>query len=914
MHLQRVTVNSLQSGAYRVDQAGVGATREGWMALFAPGDRIGGRYEVEALIDTGGMSEVYRGRDVRLDDRAVAIKAVKPLPLDETTHHQIRTELRSLSRLSHPHIAVLFDVCVHDGADVLIMELLEGETLARVLASRRLSEAEALRYAAQLTDALAFAHRHDVVHRDVKPGNIIVTRQGVKLVDFGIALLVQGEVHVGMGAGAAMAQDVVGTPLYMAPEQLDGSEVDDQADIYAFGLVFCQMLTGQQFEPGSGGSRDKAEWIAGMLARIPSRPARLIAERCVAADRDERWQLASDLHHALLAIAQDAAPPPAVPHSRFWRWALALALASVAALGAAAGGWWWAARPVPGTPEYQFAVSPPLGARFVALEIGGPAVISPDGQSVAFVAEDSDGSRMIWIRRLNAMDATRLEGSQGGAHPFWSPDGLSIAFFTPGQLQRIALSGGRPRPLAAARNGRGGSWSKGGVILFAPDFTEPLYRVSAEGGTPERVTSLDFAARETSHRWPVFLPDGRRFLFYVRSDKPEVRGLFLGSLDEPRRTRVGSIPSNAVYASADGGDVGYLLFSQQGFLTAQRFSLAEGRLLDQTSAIVKLPIPDEDTSVAPVSVSNNGILVHGAGSVLRQSLVWVDRSGRELSVIGAPGQYRNIRLAPDRSKVALERLELRTGLGAVWLFDLARNTHQRLDSPLGAAFSPVWSPDGVNVLFAAYRGAQWELVQRSTVTESEPTTVRAGSVQAATDWSRDGKWIIYQEEGPGAAEQWDIGALNVATGESRMLLGAEHNEYQGQLSPDGSWLAYTSNESGQDQVYLRSFPSLTRRVLVSAGGASQPKWRADGRELFFLSSARELMSVDVAMQQDAVTLSASRTLFQARIAPATGILTVSNYDVDATGQRFLIGAPPEAQNANQPITVVVNWLRQIAGP
>ena len=884
------------------------------MALFRSGDRIGDRYEVEALIGTGGMSEVYRGRDLKLHDRPVAIKALKAPAIDGLRHDQVRAELRSLSRLNHPHIAVLYDVCTHEGADVLVMELLDGETLARVLAGRRMPEADALRYATQLTDALAYAHRHDVVHRDVKPGNIMVARQNLKLLDFGIAMLMQPEAPVGPRGGQTVLTmpDVVGTPWYMSPEQLDGSAIDDQADIFAFGLVFCQMLTGHTVPADAGITKD--DWIAGMLAQISSRPARLIAERCVAADRDDRWQLASDLHHALMAISQ--AEPAAASETPTWyqRWRAPLGLAALVGLIAAAAVVWWPRAQSPASEDYQFTVSPPLGTRFDTLEAGGPPAISPDGQAVAFVAEDASGKKGVWIRRLNAMQATRLNGTEGGSHPFWSPDGRFIAFFTPGQLQRVALSGGEPRPIASARNGRGGSWSKDGVIVFAPDFTEPLYRVPAEGGSAQRVTTLDFSARETSHRWPAFLPDGQRFLFFVRSDKADVRGLFLGSLNESRRTRIGNIPSSAVYAGSDDAGVGYLLFSQQGFLTAQRFSLAEGRLLDQTSAIMQLPIPDEDTSVAPVSVSNNGVLVHGAGSVLRQTLAWVDRAGRELSVTGAPAQYRNLRLSPDRRRVALERLELRTGLGAVWLFDLDRGTSQRIDPPVGPAFSPVWSPDGVNLLFAAYRGAQWELVVRNTQNESELKTVRAGGVQAATDWSRDGRWVIYQEEGPGNRDQWDIGLLDLSTGRSRTLIGSESNESQGQLSPNGSWLAYTSNESGQDQVYLRSFPSMTRSTLVSASGGSQPKWRADGRELFFLGPIGELMSVDVGLQADAVKLSAGRMLFQARIAPATGILTVSNYDVDSGGQRFLIGAPPEVQNANQQITVLVNWRRQFPSP
>lgn len=881
------------------------------MSHFRPGDRICGRFAVEAQIGVGGMSEVYRGRDEKLHGRVVAIKVLRASPLEGSEPRSIQAEARSLSALNHPNIAVLYDVCSHEGLDVLVMELVEGETLASKLRDTRLSEADAMKYAVQITDGLAYAHHHRVVHRDVKPANIMITSRGAKLLDFGLARLLR-PATVAVGDPGGDEHLVAGTPFYMSPEQSARLTVDERTDIYSVGLVMCQMLTG--FSPDATSGLPPRTLIAGLLEQITSRPLRRIIERCLQTNPDDRWMHARDLHHALVAVSDITAPTAPVREDvRRNMAAPVVAVGLVVAL--AAGFAWWASRSRAPVNEYQFAIAPRPGTHFVSLETGGPAAISPDGRTVAFVAADQGGVTRLWTRPLNAIEAAPLYGTEGASHPFWSPDSRFIAFFTPGALQRIAATGGSVRTITKAPQGRGGSWSVDGVIVFAPGFTERLYRVSPEGGDAEPVTALDYARRETSHRWPVFLPDGRHFLFFVRSDRPEVLGLYVGTLDQPQRTRIAQISSSAVFAESNGQ--GYLVFSQEGFLTAQRFAPSEGRLSGALYRIAPVPPPEEDTSVAPVTVSNTGVLLQSGGSSFRQPLTWVDRSGHDLGATVAQGQYRNPRLSPDGRRVALERLDLRTGLGNVWIFDLERNVQQRFDLEPAASYSPVWSPAGNSLLFSSYRGAQWDLVQRNEASDADVEVLRTAPVsntterlaQAATDWSRDGKWVIYQERVPG--NQWDLGALEVQTGRTRSLAASQHNEYQGQLSPDGSWVVYTSNESGRDEVYLHGFPSMAPRFRVSTAGGSQPKWRGDGRELFYVDPNLGMMSVDVDVGSHPPKLGASRMLFRAGMAPAAGLVFVSNYDVHRTGERFLVAGPPEAQNIHQLLTVIVNWLAEI---
>ena len=871
-----------------------------------PGTRLG-PYEVTAQIGAGGMGEVYKAIDTRLD-RVVAIKVLSQhVPADANRKDRFEREAKALAALSHPNICPVFDVGQKNGIDFLVMEHVEGETLAKRLTKGPLPPDQTLKCAIEIADALDQAHRKGIVHGDVKPGNIMLTKSGAKLLDFGLArlgTLVKTEASAPAETNDGVEQ-IAGTPFYMSPEQLAGKAVDHRSDIYSLGIVVGQMYTA--FVPQSDSGLAKRALLSGVLTQIPSRPVRLIIERCISNEPDDRWMNTSDLLYALRAVSESSSQPSSRTPRAEKRSAATFVVATALAVLAAVGGWWANDRAI-SSARYHFVVSPPEGRHFVSLETGGPAAISPDGKTLAFVAADARGQTVVMTRQLDSVDVTPLNGTEGGSHPFWAPDSRSIGYFTPGKLWKVELGGGVPRFLADAPHGRGGAWSKEGVILFTPDYTEGLFRISADGGNLRRVTSPDFLKWETSHRWPTFLPDGRRFLFVVRSDHADVRGLFVGSLDSPERTRVGDITSSAVYADFPDTRDGYLIFGQTGFLMAQRFFAPEGRVSGEKSVIARLPVPEEDTSVAPVSVSANGVLVHGGGSVTRQSLVWVDRrTGKELAVINGEGLYRNPELSPNRQRIAIEKLELKTGQASVWLFHLDRDLRYRYITTPTASYSPVWSPDGKHLLFVSYRGLQWDLMRRDTVEDVNVKVLTSDTVLAATDWSNDSKWIIYQEEGPGATDQWDISALEVSTGKARKLISTDRNERQGHLSPDATWLAYTSDESGIDQIYIQRFPQMTQKVRVSEAGGAEPKWHSNGQELFYISSDQRMMSVKIDLKSNPPVLSSSQRLFRASVAPSTGIFSVSSYDVDTEGARFLVTTPPQVENLHQQVTLIVNW-------
>jgi serine/threonine protein kinase len=904
-----------------------------------------GSYHVNELIGEGGMGQVYRARDTKLD-RDVALKMLPGSFINDPQRLQrFEREARVLASLNHPHVGAIYGVEESEGVRFLVLELVEGQTLATRVERKGLAVSEALTIARQIADALDAAHEKGIVHRDLKPANIIL--QGTpseyrsrtsldinaKVLDFGLAKWAPDDSAESPGPADDVVKTtregaILGTVAYMSPEQARGQKVDKRSDIWAFGCLLYEMLTSEPpFAGETGGDllaailKQEPDWTR-LPAETPARIRRLIVH-CLNKDPKHRLRDIGDAKTELddvlgvpLGSVSSASPwpesssgrPAEQPRrSRFTAVAM-IALAFAGALGAVAV-WLMNPRSGPAT-QYQFTIVPPPGTRLVSLETGGPPAVSSDGQTtlVAFVAADSAGQTSVWIRRLDALESTRLSGTEGGSHPFWSPDGRSIAFFKPGKLMRVALDGGPARDLANAPHGRGGSWSRDDVIVFTPDFTEGLFRISADGRNLERLTSPDFSRRETSHRWPVFLPDGRRFVFLVRSDQSEVQGVYLGSLDTKGISRLINIPSSAVFAASPGERDGYLVFEQRGILSAQALSLSEGRMSGEIFPIARLPPPNEDTSVVPAAASANGVLVHESGSVSQQNLVWVDRDGGEQGVIPAEGQYRNPRLSPDRQKIVIEKQELQTGRSGIWLFDLDRSMQHRLIDTPEAAFSPVWSPDGQNLLFVSYRGTQWDLIRRHTINESDVTVLRTtGQAQAVTDSSKDGRWIVYQERGAGATDQWDIGVFDTTTSKAQTLVASDKNEHQAQLSPDGAWLAYTSNELGRDQVYLLRFPQLSPKIQVSAAGGSEPKWRADGRELFYISPNQEMMSVSVNLASSPPVQGSNRVLFRANLATPKGIFSIATYDVDAEGSRFLIQTPPRVENIGQQISVNVNW-------
>jgi len=879
-----------------------------------------GPYEILAPIGAGGMGEVYRARDTRLD-RTVAIKILPPdrHPSPEA-RQRFEREARTASQLTHPHICALYDVGRQEtdtgGVDYLVMEYLEGETLAERLARGPLPLAETLRHAAEMTDALDRAHRQGIVHRDLKPANIMLTRAGVKLLDFGLA-----KVAATAPAPAALTAEptrtqitqeetILGTLQYMAPEQLEGREADARSDLFAFGAVLYEMATGRK--AFSGGS--KASLISAIMTVEPppisslqpaSPPAldRVIAV-CLAKDPENRWQNARDLGRELRFVAEGGAHGAALTTTGASGRARApqsavLALAAGAALlagvlgGAALPGWWTppAARPA----LMRLSLTRPEGTSLVST-----LAVSPDGQRVALAAVGESGVSKIWIRPIGAPVATPLAGTDGAQFPFWSPDARSVAFYSDGKLRRVGIAGGDVQPLADITDFRGGAWGSRGDILFTTSAGEGLFRVAESGGAVTRVTTLDAGRQEETHRWPCFLPDGRRFLFLVVGREP---GIYLASLDGKERRRIlPDVLSAALYAPP-----GFLLYTTGQSLLARGFDPVTGALRDDPLPIAegvwRDPIIWGETAF---SASANGVVVYRAGIGGEMQLTWFDRAGGNLGKAGLPGSLSEPWFDPRMTKVVVTHIDRDTGRQDLWIHDLVRGGMARFagGSGVSGAQTPVWSSDGKSVVYSGTRGEGWALLRRTVADAggAEETLMQDRSGIYADDWSSDGRYVLYEKVADGS--KYDLWARDLLTQQSRPLLATEFNEYHATLSPDGHLVAYVSDETGRGEVYVQGFPVAGTKWPISSGGGDQPRWRQDGKELFFLAPNSTLMSVEVATDPSGFEVSAPKKLFSTNLPQLTVIGMRNSYLVADNGRRFLVMVIPEAESAVQ---VVLNW-------
>ena len=639
---------------------------------LAAGSRLG-PYEVLSPLGAGGMGEVYKARDTRLE-RTVAIKVLPShLSSSPEVRQRFEREAKTISQLSHPHICALYDVGNQDGVEYLVMEYLEGETLAERLVKGPLPTEQTLRYGIEMADALDKAHRQGIVHRDLKPGNVMLTRSGVKLLDFGLAKAVHPASSVSAmtsipteGPALTAEGTILGTFQYMAPEQLEGREADARSDIFAFGAVLYEMATGQKAFSG----RSRASLIGAILkdepppisAVQPMTPPALdrVVKTCLAKDPEDRWQTARDLALELKWITEGgsqagiAAPAPAQRSRERVAWILAALLGIALAVtlplsilrrprGASEGR------------NLKMSILPPEKAAFQP----GMIAISPDGSRLTFAAASAEGKNLLWIRPLDALEAKPLAGTDGSYLPFWSPDSRLIAFFAEGKLKKIEASGGPPQSLCDVRSGRGGTWSREGVIVFAPTPSGGLFRVSAAGGPVTPVTTLDSSRQENSHRWPVFLPDGRHFIYFARSRQKENRAIYVGSVDSKETRPLMSGNSNVLFApSSAGASEGYLLFEREGFLMARRFDAAALRLEGDPLTVAERVRGSDPLTAGNFTVSQTGVLAYGKGTQIGyRQLVWLDRSGKQLGSIGAPGIYLDVNLSPDESRTAPQGVE-----------------------------------------------------------------------------------------------------------------------------------------------------------------------------------------------------------------------------------------------------------------
>jgi serine/threonine protein kinase/Tol biopolymer transport system component len=871
-----------------------------------------GPYEILSLVGAGGMGEVYRARDSRLN-RTVAIKIL-------TTHVGNRPDLkarfereaRTLATLSHPHICSVFDVGQQDGVDYLVMEFLEGETLAQRLRRHPLPLNEALKIAIQLADALDKAHRQSIVHRDLKPGNVVLTKAGAKIVDFGLAKLVddgRGPIGAtGLSTHTPMTAEgtILGTMQYMAPEQLEAREADARTDIFAFGAIVYEMVTGRRsFE-----EKSQASLIAAILDREPPAMSTLqpltpsslerVIRKCLAKDPDARWQSAGDLLEELKWIADgtlgDGATGLAAQPRRkrtFAVWAIVSTILLAAALVAI---WVLPVRPQVQADEIRFEVPAPDIVRPRQI------TISPDGRWLAFIASTETGTA-IFLKRFASTKPEQLIGTDGASSPFWSPDSREIAFFSGGRLKKIGVTGGPVQNLCESPNLAGGTWNSDGVIVFGAAGV--LNRTSAAGGERRPISVRDESRQETSHTAPQFLPDGRRYLYHAWSPQQSNSALYVSSLDSKDRTRLLAVQSKAVYANS-----GYLLFHRQGILFAQPFDVEKAALTGEPVRVADEVSYEALGADAAFDVSDNGRLIYfaGGGPALDRQFVWHDRTGRPLGTEGKPGLYTtNFDLSPDGTQIAVAQGNRQGSQFDIWLVDWARDLSRRLtfDPALTPNGNVVWSSDGSRVAFASQRAGNRDIFQKNVNGVGTETPLLATPVDEwPEDWSEDGRYLAYgRNTAQGTTGAGGIFALPLF-GDRRPITIADtpFGDDEPRFSKDGRWVAYNSDESGTFQVYLVSFPAIDQKRQISTDGGVQPRWRRDGKELFYLGLDGRIMAVDLRIDST-IDAGVPRPLFNTRLSVDP---IRDQFAVAADGQRFLVQVPVVV-GLPTPITVLVNW-------
>ena len=896
--------------------------------MLEAGTRLG-PYEIQAPLGAGGMGEVYRARDTRLD-RTVAIKILPPqFAGDPSLRERFDREARLISSLSHPHICSLFDVGEHDGVAFLVVEHLEGETLAARLEKGRLPLEQALKIAVQLAGALDAAHRAGVVHRDVKPGNVMLTKAGAKLLDFGLArsepLLsaVHGSSLLPTTPAVTAQGTILGTLQYMSPEQLDGVEADARSDTFAFGALVYEMVSGRKAFEG----KTQASLIAAIMSADPPSittlqpvaPAALdrVIRKCLAKDPDERWQSAKDLGDELNWIARaETAPHSHVvtsaalserSHSNRERllWAVALLLgAAVIAAFVMLRTRLFSPADAP-VVTYRTSILLPQGASMETVAPGRRVGLSPDGRYVAFLAINPDRMRLIWLRPIDSMTAQPIAGTEGAGNVFWSPDSKYIGFVAQGRLKKIELAGGPPVTIAPEASAVGGTWNRDGVIVYARRSWS-LYQVNATGGTPVAVIEAQNKTDLLSD--PAFLSDGRHFLYQVSqlAGGGERNGVYVGSLeaqDQPKRLL--SISSNALASQ------GYLLYARDRALIAQPFDEARLELSGTATVIGEgLEIGSSPVS-ASFSVSNAGSLAFRTGAVgVRTQLTWFDRKGVQQGTVGEAADDMTVSLSPDGSRVAVSGLDAARNTRDLWIVDVARKLRTRFTFDAADDLSPVWSADGRTIYFASRRSGRLDIFSKPASGEGTDTQLLTDNQNNLypSSASADGRFLIYFTGNALTPTGNDLWALPL-TGDPKpkVFVQTEFNETYAVFSPDGRWVAYTSGESGHSEVYVASFPGLGGKWQVSQDGGSYPRWRGDSAELYFISPEGPLMAASVDGRGSAFVVGQVTPLFRPRIRSVGFAGTnANNYDVTRDGQRFLV-AVSESSPTETPITLVVNW-------
>ena len=866
-----------------------------------PGTRLG-PYEILSSLGAGGMGEVYRGRDTRLD-RSVAVKILpQAFAADADRTERFTREARLVAALSHPNICSLHDVGttpVEGQGEVayLVMEHLEGETLAERLSRGALPATEAIALAAQIARGLDAAHRQRIVHRDLKPSNIMLTRTGVKLLDFGLAKTVE---PFGITAGSTIGATamtspgaVLGTVPYMAPEQIEGRPVDARADIFALGAVVHEMVTGRR---AFGGESPAAVASAILSSHPPALSASpgldRIVRTCLRKNPDERWQSAQDvaLQLAMLGEASDGIAAPATAPSRHL---LTVMLASALLLVTAFAAWSVTHRPdtaaAPATPV-AFTIPPPDGGQFFLTVESIFIAVSPDGTSVAYAASAGPGRTALWLRPLSSTTARLVPGTEGAYSVFWSPDGRSLAFFAGGSLKRVDLAGSAPVTLCATRAGAGhtGTWSRDGHILFASVAGDAIMRVSADGGTPEVARAPDQANGEERVAWPSFLPDGRSYLYVAGRGDQTGRVMLARPDGEP----VEVVPQRS---RAEYVEPGFIVFAQDSTLIARRFDAATGRVSGTPIPLAERVFSLTTTGVAQFSASFSGVIAL-APHRDEARIAAFDRSGKETAEIRPVGSYVSLRLSRDGREMLFDRLNAKDAAYDIWLLDLDRGVDTPVTTAVGSEIWPAWVGDG-SVIYSASRGVTPRLHRRGQGSNDErPLISIKGPMQVQPDVSPSGEHLVFSQRGDVGYQLFWMPMAGGAP--QRLHPSVNAQEQSARFSPDGRYLAYASDEAGRRDIYVEPFPATGGRRIVSVAGGSSPRWSRDGRDLYFLAPSGEVMSARI--ESDPLRIARPVALFR----PSSRWL---EYDVTPDGRFVAILSTQLA--AERPLTVLVGPLR-----
>ncbi|MCZ6695816.1 MAG: protein kinase [Acidobacteria bacterium] len=872
-------------------------------------------YSLVEKIGEGGMGEVWLARDVRLE-RDVAVKI---LPAGFAAQDQLlarfEREGRAISALNHPHICTLYDVGNEEGIHFLVMERLEGESLAERLRKGPLPLDQVLEFGSQIASALDAAHKLGIVHRDLKPDNVMLTRSGAKLLDFGLAKPmaegsqpIQGLTDLPTQKKTLTTEGtILGTFQYMAPEQLEGLEADARTDIFALGAVLYEMATGQRAFQG----KNKTSLIAAIVSSqpppisnvMPMTPPALdhVVRRCLEKDQQDRWQSAGDIAAQLKWISTEGsqaglAPGVKTPRRRgLLPWGIAgmMALVSIALMVLNLGGGRDAA------PLVRASISPPKNTALIPYDLLGVA-LSPDGRRLVFAANDQGGGRRLWIRDLASIGAQPVAETNGASYPFWSPDGTHLGFFADGKLKKLDLRGGSPRDLADAPSGRGASWGVDDTILFAPNIYSSIYRIPATGGTMTEVTRYD-SETEVTHRWPRILPDGEHFLFLSRridEEKGDVGSLMLGSFDESEPRVLLENSTNATYV-----EPGYIVFGRAGDLLARRFDVDTMKFLGEPVPVTTEKLSFwEPKNFVVFAASDDGTIVYLPESARESELRWFARSGQSLGAIGKPGHHSDPRLSYDGARVVFVRGRPQTGRQDVWINDLEYGREMRLTHRSGEYGQPRWSRDGSRVAFVCKLKSVQDLCIKTVGEAGDVDLLYAsGHWNTAGSFMPDGKAFLFTEQDPETGE--DIWILHEDEEKPRLLVQTPFEEFDAEVSPDGRWFLYVSNETGRSEVYVRETKEVSQQWQLSVDGGAQPRWRGDGREVYFIAADGRIMAVPI-RAESTFRAGSPQALFELPETPEDPTLLFE--DVTADGQKFLINLPVERRTSID-FRAILNW-------